>query len=154
MFFSDKDLQQIKSHDLDINNIQQQIKNFEQGFPFVDIVKPATNSDGVIQCDEQDCEKFIKTYDKYAKTHKIVKFVPASGAATRMFKDLFDFVSTNNMNNTVEKTINNIDKFAFYDDIQFDNSRALSRSRFSSRAATSASPRLPPNSRLTSVMWA
>jgi len=122
MFFSDKDLQQIKSHDLEINNIQQQIKNFEQGFPFVDIVKPATSADGVIQCDDNDIEKNIKVYDEYAKTHKIVKFVPASGAATRMFKDLFDFAATGNMNAVAEETINNFDKFAFYDKTKSDKS--------------------------------
>ena len=122
MLFSDKDLQQIKSHDLDINNIQQQIKNFEQGFPFVDIVQPATSANGVVMCEDKDIEKHIQAYDEYAKTHKIVKFVPASGAATRMFKDLFDFASTGNMNAITEKTIKDFDKFAFYDEIKSNNS--------------------------------
>ena len=122
MLFSDKDLQQIKSHDLDTDNIQQQIKNFEQGFPFVDIVKPAISGDGVVLCDDKDIEKFTQIYDAYAKTHKIVKFVPASGAATRMFKDLFDFASTGNMNTVAEKTIKDFDKFAFYDETKSNDS--------------------------------
>lgn len=122
MLFSNKDLQQIKSHGLNADNIYQQIENFNRGFPFVDIVKPAVSGDGVVLCTDKEIEDFIQIYDAYAKTHKIVKFVPASGAATRMFKDLFDFASSGNMNATTEKTINNFDKFAFYDEIKPNNS--------------------------------
>ena len=118
MNFSDKDIQQITNHGLSIENVQQQIKDFESGFPFIDIVKPATLADGVIQYNDDMCEKFTNIYDEYAKSHKIVKFVPASGAATRMFKDLFDFLTTGNENSATLKTVNNITKFAFWDELK------------------------------------
>jgi hypothetical protein len=118
MNFSTKDFQQIQNHGLKPEIIQQQIKDFESGFPFIDIVKPAVQGDGVIQYTNEDIEKFISIYDKYATSHKTVKFVPASGAATRMFKDLFDFMSNDIENQTVLNTVNNIDKFAFWNKLK------------------------------------
>ena len=118
MTFSDQDIKQITEHGLTLKNVQQQIQDFESGFPFLDILRPATLGDGVIQYSDETIEKFVNIYDEYAKSHKILKFVPASGAATRMFKDLFDFMSTNIENFTTSKTFNNIDKFAFWDKLK------------------------------------
>ena len=118
MLFSDKDVKQIKSHGLTLDEINTQIEFFNTGFPFPDIVKPATAGDGVVQCSPLDCERYIDTYEKYALSHKIMKFVPASGAATRMFKDLFDFIATNVPNTVSRMTANNITRFAFWDDLK------------------------------------
>lgn len=118
MMFSDTDIQQIKSHGLTLETVNKQIDNFKSGFPYANIVKPATTEDGVIVCYDDMVEKYINIYDEFAKNHKIVKFVPASGAATRMFKDLFDFIATGNRNETTDKTITNIDKFAFWNDLK------------------------------------
>lgn len=118
MTFSDNDLQQIKSHGLSIDDINQQLQDFKTGFPFSDIVKPAVVNDGIIVVVDDKYDEMANAYDNYAKTHKIVKFVPASGAATRMFKDLFDFMKTNNLNDTVKTTIENIEKFAFWDELK------------------------------------
>jgi len=118
MVFSDKDVKQIKNHGLTLDEVNIQIENFNTGFPFLDIVKPATAGDGIVQCSPIDCERYIDTYEKYALSHKIMKFVPASGAATRMFKDLFDFISTNRPNTVSRMTANNITSFAFWDDLK------------------------------------
>ena len=118
MNFSQQDIEQIKNHGLDLDEVNNQIEKFKSGFPYVNIVKPATTNDGVIECDETNCEKYIKKYDEYAKSHNILKFVPASGAATRMFKDLFDFISSGTPNKTSQQTISNIEKFAFYDELK------------------------------------
>lgn len=118
MNFSQQDIEQIKNHGLDLDEVNNQIEKFKSGFPYVNIVKPATTNDGVIECDETNCEKYTKKYDEYAKSHNILKFVPASGAATRMFKDLFDFISSKTPNKTSQQTISNIEKFAFYDELK------------------------------------
>lgn len=118
MIFSDKDVKQIKNHGLTLDSVNHQVDIFNNGFPKMNIVKPATNGDGVMQVNDSDCQKYIALYDEYAKTHKIVKFVPASGAATRMFKDLFDFMSTNVPNRVSRMTVANIDKFAFWDELK------------------------------------
>jgi len=116
--FSDKDIQQIKSHGLNVNDVNHQIEMFKKGFPYTNIVKPASDTDGILVCSDNDCQKYSSVYDEYAKNHKIVKFVPASGAATRMFKDLFDFLNSNTSNKTSEITVKNITKFAFWDDLK------------------------------------
>jgi len=118
MNFSDNDLQQIKSHGLTVDEINQQLNNFKTGFPFSDIVKPAVANDGIMIVDDDKYNDMAREYDDYAKTHKIVKFVPASGAATRMFKDLFEFLNTGVMNNATETFVKNIEKFAFWDELK------------------------------------
>ena len=118
MNFSDNDLQQIKSYGLTIENINQQLQDFKRGFPFADIVKPACLDDGILVVNDDNCETMAREYDNYAKIHKIVKFVPASGAATRMFKDLFDFMNNNVENPVSLKVVNNIQKFAFWNELK------------------------------------
>lgn len=116
--FSDKDIQQIISHELNIDEINRQIEKFKSGFPFMNIVKPATSKDGVKIFDETEIEKYGKIYDEYSLSHNIVKFVPASGAATRMFKDLFAFVSSGEHNEVSKTVIQHITEFAFYDELK------------------------------------
>ena len=118
MIFSDKDVKQIKNHGLTLDSVNQQVEIFNAGITPLNIVKPATTGDGVIQCSDSDCQKYAALYEEYAKTHRVVKFVPASGAATRMFKDLFDFMSTNVPNRVSKMTVANIDKFAFWDELK------------------------------------
>ena len=118
MSFSLKDISQIKHHGLTVDTVNKQIEKFKTGFPFVDIVKPASSADGVKHLSDSDCQKYIDIYNEYQQSHKIVKFVPASGAATRMFKDLFDFLSSNVPNNTSRTTTMNIQQFAFWDDLK------------------------------------
>ena len=95
MNFSDKDISQIKEHGLTTEEIDKQIQKFNTGFPFIEITNHASVGNGVICCSDKDYETYTKIYEEYAQNHNIVKFVPASGAATRMFKDLFDFLSNN-----------------------------------------------------------
>jgi len=116
--FSADDIKQITEHNLSILDIEKQLHNFEQGFPFANIIRPATINDGIFKYDSNTISKFTKIYDNEKQNYNITKFVPASGAATRMFKDLFDFLSTNVKNTTTDTVVNNITKFAFYDDLQ------------------------------------
>lgn len=69
-------------------SLEQQLENFRTGFPFLNVISPATPAKGikVLSCEEQN--ELVRYYDKGG--FSIVKFVPASGAASRMFKDLFE----------------------------------------------------------------
>ena len=118
MNFSQQDINQIEQHGLNIKDINKQIENFKSGFPFVNIIRPAAVNDGIYEYSDSEITKYITEYENYAKTHRIMKFVPASGAATRMFKDLFDFLTTKQHNKTSTETINNINKFAFWDELR------------------------------------
>ena len=115
--FSDSDIQQIKSHGLTIETINKQMADFENGFPYSDIVSACVIDNGAFNFDN-DINKYIDLYDSKCGKYKIVKFVPASGAATRMFKDLFEYLSSGEMNKTTQTVLDNIDRFAFWDDLK------------------------------------
>ena len=112
--FSQTDIDQIKNHGLSINTINQQLNDFKTGFAFADIVSPATIGNGIQEILTPD---FADIFNKNKDYYKIVKFVPASGAATRMFKDLFEFLSSGTMNKTTQCVLDNLTDFAFYSDL-------------------------------------
>ena len=111
---------QILSQEMSLENPKEQLKNFNEGFPFLPIERAATIGDGIKLLSDEELEHFQETYPEKAKHKEVIKFVPASGAATRMFKDLFSFVEGDgdiSKSKFVEKFINQIEKFAFYQDL-------------------------------------
>lgn len=114
--FSTQDIEQINAHGLTPETVSQQLHDFISGFPYSDIVAPATINNGVfaMPTDESNIEYYRTHKDKY----NIVKFVPASGAATRMFKDLFEYLASGTANKTSDLVLNNIERFAFWPELQ------------------------------------
>lgn len=128
---SEKDHQQISEHGLTIDKVNEQIENFKKGFPPAILKKPATEGDGILKLDKTERENAISAYEKQASTKEIVKFVPASGAATRMFKKLFAFQAdydgtdasyeqllADQGSGTPFEFFKNLEKFAFYADLK------------------------------------
>ena len=117
--YSVEDENQLKEKGISKEKIDEQLKYFVNGIPSLDIQKPASIDEGVIKISNDDLIKYISIWEAYLKTEKVVtKFVPASGAASRMFKDLFAFLenSSNVPSTEFEKTFfENIQSFAFYD---------------------------------------
>ncbi len=112
--FTPSDIIQIQSHGLNPDEVNKQIDTFKSGFPFTNIISPATINNGVLpMLDKKYAEHYLANCDKF----KIVKFVPASGAATRMFKDLFEYLSSGIMNQTTQTVLDNLTDFAFYDEL-------------------------------------
>jgi predicted HAD superfamily phosphohydrolase YqeG len=112
--------QQVSDQGMSLDLVQQQLTHFAEGFPFLPIVKEATIGDGIIALSEEEITHFKHTYPEKAAQIKVVKFVPASGAASRMFKDLFSFLESDgdiSQNNFVSKFITHLEKFAFYADL-------------------------------------
>ncbi|MCB0456366.1 MAG: DUF4301 family protein [Flavobacteriaceae bacterium] len=89
---TEKDLRQVKDNSLTTHQIVKQIETFIRGIPFVDIVTTATVNNGIHSLKEADIKKYEAYFDTKKEKVEIVKFVPASGAATRMFKFLHEFV--------------------------------------------------------------
>ena len=88
--FTQKDLQQIRSKGISIDEINQQIKHFQLGFPPTDITMPATPGKGIMLLTDGDQEHFRQVFLNNGPDNRIIRFVPASGAASRMFKSLFN----------------------------------------------------------------
>jgi hypothetical protein len=118
---SQQDLQQIAQKGISEEQINQQLNEFKTGFPFLKLKAAASIEDGIVATSEQDKQSYIQAWDDYKKNgHKIVKFVPASGAASRMFKDMFAFVDADYDTPTTafeKQYFENIEKFAFYDEL-------------------------------------
>ncbi|WP_111669482.1 DUF4301 family protein [Algoriphagus litoralis] len=110
----------IEAQGMNPETVAQQIDNFKNGFPFLKITGPATPQDGIRVLSETELAHFTQTYPEKAAKIDVVKFVPASGAASRMFKDLFSFLEGDgdlSKSSFVQKFIANISKFAFYADL-------------------------------------
>ena len=124
--FSASDLQQIASLGLTESDVNHQIDNFRQGFPKTHLVAAATvDNGGILRLDDKAINRYSKYYQQASSGKKILKFVPASGAATRMFKDLYSFTSTyfgidyniEKEHPSVKEFLEKIRTFAFYDDL-------------------------------------
>ena len=102
--------------------IAEQLACFEKGFPFLKLSAAASvENGGIMKADEKECERYLAAWDAYkAGDKKIVKFVPASGAASRMFKNMFEFLGAEYDKPTTDfekKFFDHIHDFAFYNDL-------------------------------------
>jgi hypothetical protein len=88
--FTEIDLIQLAEQGVDQSSANTQIDNFKKGFPYLRITAPATVNNGIIKLDCDEVDDFVDLYKGFDGSR--VKFVPASGAATRMFKHLFEFL--------------------------------------------------------------
>ncbi len=87
--FTQQDLQQIEKHGLTSEAVELQLENFRRGFPFLNVVRAASPGDGVLTLSDAEAAAAAERYERAAAGLSVVKFVPASGAATRMFKEAF-----------------------------------------------------------------
>ena len=114
-----EDLKQIEQRGSTAAAVEEQIERFKKGFPWMKIVAPATPERGIQVLDEAQAEAAVKYYEA-AKINGKCKFVPASGAASRMFKDLFSGLDALKEGKGLSddapaaKFVDNIQKFAFY----------------------------------------
>ena len=115
---NEKDLKQIAQKGISEEKLNNQLEQFKTGFPFLRLEAAAAVGRGITSPDEILRQQYIDAWDKYkAEGKKVVKFVPASGAASRMFKDMFAFVDADYDVPTTpfeKQYFENIRKFAFY----------------------------------------
>ncbi|MEI7981696.1 MAG: DUF4301 family protein [Bacteroidota bacterium] len=119
--FTSSDLVQIRQKGIGITLIEKQINYFVQGFPFIKLVRPALLSDGISSFDERQRLHLVEIFDQLLPGLRVVKFVPASGAASRMFKTLFEYKEKSNSGVTslpeAEYFFSHIKEIAFYEDL-------------------------------------
>lgn len=115
------DKKQIEKKGICEEQIFDQLKSFERGFPFLELENAASVGNGILVHTEEDVKKFLDNWYNYKKDNRsILKFVPASGAASRMFKNMFEYFSSNyNQPETdfEKKFFTQIHDFAFYNDL-------------------------------------
>lgn len=115
----EKDLRQLAEKGISQQQIETQLEQFENGFPFLRLEAAAAIDRGIIAPSGDKIATYVKAWEDYkAEGKKIVKFVPASGAASRMFKDMFAFVDADYSEPTTDfekKYFGQLKNFAFYD---------------------------------------
>ena len=125
--FNDKNRHQMQAHGLSETEVQRQIDIFKKGIPFAHIVEAASIENGILVLSEKEQQYFAHLYDSERENLELLKFIPASGAATRMFQFLHQFLETYNPlenidhflekkeNKELKRFFSSLDKFAFYD---------------------------------------
>ena len=118
--FDEKDIAFMATKGIGLETVQGQLDSFVKGFPSLEIVAPATAEKGIKILSDEEIEASLEIYAK-AKIDGRRKFVPASGAASRMFKDLFSGLDRLKSGGSLREDepaavfISNIERFAFYD---------------------------------------
>ena len=115
------DEQILQKKGISLQQIEEQLRYFVTGFPYLQIRNSASIGNGIIRVNETETQSYLTEWDKYLTSDAVVlKFVPASGAASRMFKDLFGFLEGESelpVTAFEKKFFDEIQKFAFYDDL-------------------------------------
>ena len=104
MELSNKDITQIQSKGLTVKQVEAQIQQFVNGVSYANLIAAATTKNGILRISDKEQQELIAYYDEVKVSKQIVKFVPASGAATRMFKFLFQFLEEYNPETETLKT--------------------------------------------------
>ena len=112
-----KDKEQIAQRGITEGQFATQVDNLVKGFPFVRLASAASVGNGITVISEQSMQSYIEQYESRRKNLKIVKFVPASGAASRMFKDMVDYYLEGGRKDSkvALQCLQNLPRFAFYD---------------------------------------
>lgn len=131
---------QLKKHqneldklDITIDQALHQLEIFSRGMPYADIIKPCRINDGIFVIDKSRCDELIEYHKQAALSGRLMKFVPASGASTRMFTNLQSYLNSsgritlsklkkdadnNSSVKSVSEFIENIKRFAFFDELR------------------------------------
>lgn len=119
--FTTEDLKLFESKGISKIQVENQLDSFQKGFPFLTIIKAAAYEQGISKVSEAEAENLKALWDQYLQgENTILKFVPASGAASRMFKDIFEFADGENTVPTKKAEIQffeGLKNFAFYDEL-------------------------------------
>ena len=89
---TEKDIKQIENYGLSLQEVYQQLETFRHGIPYADIVTTASVGNGIKQLSKDELKRLEIAFEAKKNTLDMVKFVPASGAATRMFQFLHEFL--------------------------------------------------------------
>ena len=115
--FTTEDLAQFEAKNISLEKVKSQLNDFSNGFPYLELAGSASIGKGILQLDKASENGYLRAWEEYlGESHNVQKFVPASGAASRMFKDLFEFLESDTeipSNAFMTKFFAEIHRFAF-----------------------------------------
>ena len=113
-----EDLLQISERNISEEQVNQQVAQLKRGTAFVKLMRPATIGDGILRMSPEQVQEMTAAFNEDRQYYQFTKFVPASGAASRMFKDLFSFIENGAETKFTEIFFAHIHCFAFADDLE------------------------------------
>ena len=113
-----EDLSQIKERNITEEQVNQQVAQLKRGTAYVHLVRPATIGDGIFRMSDVQVKQMTEAFEEDRQYYRFTKFVPASGAASRMFKDLFAFTENGVETKFTEIFFAHIHCFAFAEDLE------------------------------------
>ena len=117
--FTKEDLAQIQQKGISEAQIESQLESFRKGFDYLKLLRAAAPGEDILVPSADDIDSYVQAWDDYkGEGHTITKFVPASGAASRMFKNMFEFLGADYDEPTTDfekKFFAQIHDFAFFD---------------------------------------
>lgn len=132
--FSKEDLHEIRKRGMTQDGVLSQIEQLARGFPFAHLDRPCTRGDGITVLGEAEKERMTRIYSEAALSGRAMKFVPSSGAASRMFKSLLSVKNRGPKNGgpsaehaltgqdpdarAVHKFMSELSSFAFYEELK------------------------------------
>lgn len=119
--FRPQDIKLLRDRGITPEAAEAQLKRFETGFPFLTITAAARPGHGIMVLSDTEKDAALKRWENYlADGGEVFKFVPASGAASRMFKALFEFADgdTDKASAPVDTLLNHIKELPFIDDLE------------------------------------
>ncbi|MDE6694133.1 MAG: DUF4301 family protein [Muribaculaceae bacterium] len=119
---SNNDLSYLAQKGITEDKLNEQLSRFKSGFPYLRLEASAKVGDGILRLSDEEQDEAVARWNKYlADGGDVCKFVPASGAASRMFKALFSFVNGADdipaPGTDVDKLVANITKAPFYEEL-------------------------------------
>jgi hypothetical protein len=117
MMLGKRDTGQIREKGISIEAIEKQINNFINGFPWAKLARPATVGDGIFSFHSEEVAFYEQFFNEHIAGQRPVKFVPASGAASRMFKQLFGFIDKCADDRSVIYFLTHLNEIAFFKEL-------------------------------------
>ncbi|MEM9858258.1 MAG: DUF4301 family protein [Bacteroidota bacterium] len=119
-------ISKIEESGRDVDQVNQQLEYFKKGFPFLNVERAAAIDDGILRYSEDQIKRTVEFYQSHQSDLEIVKFVPASGAASRMFKQLFEFKDSDGSQPSefVQTFIDGLPQFAFNEQLDQELQKA------------------------------
>ena len=114
---NEKDLIQLAERNVTENQVERQVTQLKRGTQYVQLMRPATLGDGIVRIDADMKNMMTAVFEADKEFYQFTKFVPASGAASRMFKDLFAFADSGEETKFTDIFFAHIHSFAFFDDL-------------------------------------
>ena len=143
--FSDHQINQLKARGISISDARAMIAKINQQYSYSQVHRPATLGDGITELSDSDRKQYAKLYDETVDNYRVIRFIPASGMATRMFDFLFPLVFEDKQdfktaldelkdNPQVKRFIDELQNFPFYemvkDYIENENNHPIDETDF------------------------